>query len=31
MSSATFHTASMSVQVVFCGDVLKANRTMGPR
>src|SRR5437016_1617779 len=26
MSSATFHTASMSVQVVFCGEVLKAKR-----
>ena len=30
MSSATLHTASMSVQVVFCGEVLKAKRT-GPR
>jgi hypothetical protein len=29
MSSATFHTASMSVQVVSCGEVLKAKR-MGP-
>jgi hypothetical protein len=26
MSSASFHTASMSCHVVFCGAVLKANR-----
>src|SRR5579863_7819331 len=26
MSSPTFHTASMSAQVVFCGEVLKAKR-----
>src|ERR1039457_7426453 len=26
MPSASFHTASMSPQVVFCGEVLKANR-----
>jgi hypothetical protein len=30
MSSAVFHTASMSAQVVSCGEVLKAKR-MGPR
>src|SRR5580704_3270414 len=30
MSSAAFHTASMSVQVVSCGEVLKAKR-MDPR
>src|SRR5579862_6912145 len=27
MPSATFHTDSMSVQVVSCGEVLKAKRT----
>src|SRR5215211_5366030 len=27
MSSAACQTASMSCQLVFCGDVLKANRT----
>jgi hypothetical protein len=27
MSSAACHTASMSRHWVFCGDVLKANRT----
>src|SRR6516165_3515173 len=28
MSSASFHTASMSGQVVLCGEVLKANRML---
>src|SRR5215471_10084445 len=28
MPSASCHTASMSAQVVFCGEVLKANRML---
>ncbi|SHS50406.1 Uncharacterised protein [Mycobacteroides abscessus subsp. abscessus] len=30
MSSATFQMASMSSQVVFCGDVLNAKRIAPP-